>query len=210
MANYTYTHFHFTGIFSSTDMHGGVGTFAMQLTRRLEFSGYGGFMRVETKFLQNVPVDPAVAAIIGITEGTEVSYSVRYIPNLSARLSESFSRGVLYIAGGHTVTPGNGLFLTSSITNISAGYTYTGLRRWSFNAQAAYNDGESIGNVVGNYKDVIGGVTVSRKITRAVHTLGAFTVRKYESGSFSLYNRAIYDVRVGIGFAPGDIPLRIW
>ena len=208
--NYTYTHFHFTGILSSTDMHGGVGTFAMQLTRRLEFSGYGGFMRVETKFLQNVPVDPTVAAIIGITEGTEVSYSVRYTPNLSARLSESFSRGVLYIAGGHTITPGNGLFLTSSITNISTGYTYTGLRRWSFNAQAAYNNAESIGNVVGNYKDITGGVTASRKITHAVHTLGAFSVRKYQSGSFSLYNRVVYDVRVGIGFAPGDVPLRIW
>src|SRR5450432_2596630 len=54
---YTYTHYSFTGIFSSTDLHGVVGTYGIRLSRKFEFSAYGGFMRVETKFQQNVPLD---------------------------------------------------------------------------------------------------------------------------------------------------------
>ena len=209
-ADYTYTHFGFNHIFSSTDLHGFSGTYAIQLSRFLEFTGYGGVMRVETKFVQNVPVDPAVAAIIGIQEGTQVIYSVRTIPNINARLSRTFSRGVAYIAGGHTVTPGNGLFLTTAMTEGTAGYTYTGLRHWSFNSQLAYTNGNSIGNVYGRYTGFTGTVSASRQISRAVHAIVSFDGRNYGSHDFSLYNRTIWDVRVGIGFAPGDVPIRLW
>jgi len=209
-ANYNYNHYSFTGIFSSTDINGANGTYAIQLTRRLEFSAYGGFSRVETKFVQNVPVDPAITAIIGITEGTSVIYSVRYIPNVSARLSQTIPRGVLYISGGHTVTPGNGLFLTSTMTNITAGYSYTGLRRWSFNLGAMYDDNNSIGNVTGRYRDVNGTLSASRQVARSIHAILSLSARKYESNAFTLYNRVFYTARLGIGFTPGDVPLRIW
>ncbi len=45
---------------------------------------------------------------------------------------------------------------------------------------------------------------------RTVHALVSFSARKYTSANFSLYNRLIYDVRVGVGYSPGDVPLRIW
>jgi hypothetical protein len=167
-------------------------------------------MRVETKFIQDVPVDPAVAAIIGITQGVQVVYSTRYVPNISARLSRTFSRGVLFINGGHTVTPGNGLFLTSTTTTANAGYTYTGLRRWSFNMAVGYNNNNSIGNVVGNYGGTTGNLSISRKITRAVHTVASFSARQYNSPDFDKYNRVIYEAKFGVGFAPGDVPIRIW
>jgi|SRR5271157_2601340 len=208
--NYNYTHYSFTGLFSSTDMHGGNATYAMTLTRRLELSSYGGFSRAETKFIQTVPVDPAITAIIGIVEGSRVVYSVRYIPTVGVRLSQTFSKGVLYLSGGHSVTPGNGLFLTSQATNISGGYIYTGLRRWSFNLSAAYNDSESIGNVVGHYKDINSSLTASRQLSRSIHAVLNISARKYESADFNLYNRVFYTARVGVGFTPGDIPLRIW
>lgn len=208
--NYTYNHFSFNHIFSSTDLHGVAATYAVQLSRWLEFTGYAGVMRMETKFIQDVPVDPTVAAIIGITESPEVVYSIRYVPNISARLSRTFQHGVLYLAGGHSVTPGNGLFLTSTMTTVGSGYTYTGLRRWSFNAIVEYQKAESIGNVAGAYGGTSGGFTVSRQLTRAVHLVGGFTARRYASGDFQLYNRTFYDTRLGIGFAPGDVPLRVW
>jgi hypothetical protein len=209
-ANYVYSHFSFNHIFSSTDMNGVNATYAIQLTRRLEFSGYAGVMRVETKFVQTVPVDPAVAAIIGITQGTQVVYSIRNLPNVSARLARTFSRGVLYIDGGHTVTPGNGLFLTSSSTTIGAGYNYTGLRRWSFSAGANYNNNDSIGNVIGNYTGYTGTLSASRKLSHSMHAIVAVSGRNYGSSDFTKYNRTIYEASVGFGFAPGDVPVRIW
>jgi len=209
-ANYMYNHFSFTHIFSSTDINGFAGTYAIQLTRRLEFTGYAGAMRVETKFIQDVPVDPTIAAIIGITESPEIVYSVRYVPNLNARLSETVQHGVFYVAGGHSVTPGNGLFLTSTITDVGGGYTYTGLRRWSFGASVNYQSANSIGNVLGNYGGTNGTLSASRQLTRAVHLVASFSARDYHSGDFALYNRTFYTVRMGIGFAPGDVPLRVW
>jgi len=126
-------------------------------------------------------------------------------------LSQTFKKGVAYLAGGRTVTPGNGLFLTSEMTNITAGYTYTGIRRWSFNASVARNDGLSIGNIVnGDYRDTTGMVSISRALTRAVHAVAGASIHQYGSSDFAQYNRRVYDVRIGLQFAPGDVPLRIF
>ena len=209
-AEYSYNHYSFNRIFSSTDTNGGAATYAVQLSRRWEFTGFGGATRVETKFIQNVPLDPAIAAILGVSSGLRVIYSIRTIPVLSARLSRTFSRGVFYLNGGHTVTPGNGLFLTTSATSAGGGYTYTGLRRWSFNASVGYDNNKSIGNIIGKYTDTIGTVTASRQITRSFHAIASFSGREYGSGDFAKYNRVIYSASLGVGFAPGDVPIRIW
>ena len=39
------------------------------------------------------------------------------------------------------------------------------------------------------------------------------TANRKETGStpdFSKYNRPIYDLRIGFGWTPGDVPLRVW
>ena len=208
--DYTYSHFDFTRVFSGTDIHSVVGAYAVRLSRTLEFSGYAGAMRVESKFIQNVPVDPAITALLGITLGSEVFHPVHYFPSFNGRLSQTFQHGVVYVSGGRTITPGNGLFLTSNMASLSAGYTYTGLRRWSFNARAGYNASNSIENIIGRYRDTSGGFTVSRQLSRSVHAITSYTVRKYDSQSFSGYNRLVYEARIGVGFAPGDVPLRVW
>ena len=207
---YFYSHYHFTGIFSGTDQHGVMGVFSTQLSRYLEFSAYGGLMRVETKFVQNVPVSPVVTALLGITQGTAVVYNIGWEPNFNARLARAFQHGVVYLSGGHTVTPGNGLFLTSTTSLVSAGYNYTGLRRWSMGLNATYNWSNSIANVTGRYRNVTGSLTVARQITRGLHFIASLDANQYGSGDFAKYNRLVYNARIGLGFAPGDVPLRIW
>ncbi|MGP8246073.1 MAG: hypothetical protein ACLQVN_16335 [Bryobacteraceae bacterium] len=211
-ALYTYNHYSFTRILSDADMHGGAGTFAHRFTQTLELTLYGGFFRLETEGVQDVSIDPAIAALLGISSTQlSVNYSVHYVPNASGRLSQTFKKGVMYLAGGRTVTPGNGLFLTSEMTNITAGYTYTGIRRWSFNALAARNNGRSVGNIInGDYRDTTGTVSISRDLTRAVHVVAGGSVHQYGSNDFAQYNRRIYDVRIGLQFAPGNVPLHIF
>ena len=53
-------------------------------------------------------------------------------------------------------------------------------------------------------------MTQAAQIVHNVHGIVSFSARQYSSGTFSLYNRLIYDARVGVGYSPGDIPLRIW
>jgi hypothetical protein len=209
-AGYTYTHYSFTGILSSTDLHGLVGTYALRVSRNFEFSGYGGVMRAETKFQQNVPLDPAVAAIIGVAFASEVAYRVDYVPNLAGRLSYTVQHGVFYVSGGHAVTPGNGVFLTSTSTNAGVGYAYTGWKRWSVNVSTGYYKSNSIGNVTGDYGSYQGTLSASRSLFRYTHGVISANFNKYNSGVFSNYNRWTYSFRVGLGFTPGDIPLRLW
>lgn len=209
-ANYNYSHYGFSHLISDTNIHGGAATLAYRLSRWWEFSGYVGFDRVETKFIQSVPVDPAVTAIIGITQSSQVIYSLVYVPTYSGRLSRTFHKGVLYVSGGRSVTPGNGLFLTSEVEMVTGGYTYTGLRRWSFGANISYESAKSIGNVIGDYGGTTAYVNMSRQLVHSIHLVVGFSGQKYNSASFAGYNQVVYTGSVGLGWTPGDLPLRIW
>jgi hypothetical protein len=208
--NYGYIHYGYHNIFSSADIHTFNGTYAIRLTRRLEFSGYAGIARVESKFVQSVPVDPIITELFGITSTTAVIYALNYLPNINARLSQTFRKGVLYVGGGHIVTPGNGLFLTTYMTRFTAGYNYTGIRRWSFSAQGEYDRGDSISNVTGIYGDYGGGISVSRQLARFFHVVFSASEIRYDSPDFSQYNRSFVNVNAGVGFSPGDVPVRVW
>jgi len=209
-AGYTYTHYSFTHIFSSTDLHGIVGTYAIRISRNTEFSGYAGIMRVETKFQQFVPLDPAIAAILGISGAAVVSYQKETIPNVSGRFSYTVHNGVFSVSGGHAVIPGNGVFLTSTSTNVQGGYSYTGLRRWSMNAGLGYSKSDSLGNVIGNYGWETGSLSVSRQLFRYTHGFLSANFSKYNSPDFQNYNRWTYFISAGLAFAPGDVALRLW
>ena len=207
---YSYTHYKFAHIFSSTDLHSIVGSYAIRLNRALEFSATAGGTQYETKFIQSVPIDPAIAALIGISTARQVAYSKTWIPAVSARLSYTMKRGVAYLNGGRAVTPGNGLFLTSTSNTVGGGYTYTALRRWSANAIATYNRSNSLGNFVGAYGSYSFSVSVSRQIARFTHGVLSFDGRKYDSPDFRSYNKWSYGARLGLGFTPGDVPIRLW
>lgn len=208
--NYVFSHYAYVGVLSGTDMHGVNGVYSVRVSRWLEFSGSAGMFRAETRFIQNVPIDPAIAALIGTPEGTVVLDRIDHVWGGTGRLSRTFPKGVAYISGGRGITPGNGLFLTSITNTAMAGYNYTGLRRWSLGVSVAYNHSDSIGNVIGSYGGTSGTLSASRQIVHNVHAVLSFSARQYSSATFSLYNRLIYDVRLGVGYSPGDIPLRIW
>jgi hypothetical protein len=197
-------------VFSGTDIHGIAATYGIRLTRFWEFTGLGGVMRSETKFLQPVSIDPTIAALIGASTGALIIHRIDYVPNVSGRISRTFRRGVAYLSAGHAMNPGNGLFLTSSSTSAAAGYTYTGLRKWSFNIESGYDRSKSLGNVLGYYGNVGGSFSASRELGHSLHAIASFYARQYQSPDFTKYNRLIYSARLGIGFTPGDIPLRIW
>ncbi len=209
-AEYSYTHYKYHGVLSGTDIHSVVGNYSVRLTPRIEFSAYGGVMRSEITYLQNVAIDPIIALLIGRSLGTQVVHRIDWVPNVSGRLSRSFSRGIASFSAGRSVTPGNGLFLTSTITTLSGGYNYTGFRGWTVDAQAGYQRARSLGNVIGNYGSTSGGVTFARRLTAMLHLVCEFQVRRYQSSDFTNYGRTVYTAQAGLGFTPGDFPLRVW
>ena len=207
---YSYMHYSFTGIYGATDAHTVGGTYSTILSRSTQFSATVGVSRYENVFVEIVPIDPAIAAVIGISFAQRVSYQPNITPNLSARLSKVVPRGSVFLNASHGINPGNGLFLTSTSTNIGGGYNYSGLRHWSISAGANYNNSTSQGNVVGQYGGYSASLSASRQVAPMTHGVFSFDVRKYDSGDFKNYNKWSYSVNLGLSFSPGDIPVRLW
>jgi hypothetical protein len=209
-AEYQYMHFSYPHIFGGTDAHGVVGTYAIRMNRRWELSAYGGFLRMESTFIQTVAVDPTIAALLGISSAPEIAHRIKTIPNAAGRLSRTYRTGLMYVSVGHSVNPGNGIFLTSTMTQALGGYSYTGLRNWSFGAAIGYNRATSVGTITGDYADKNETLLVSRLLRNHFHFVVSYSARQYSSPTFPNYNRNINDARIGIGYSPGDIPLRVW
>jgi hypothetical protein len=209
-AGYTFQHFTFSRIFGAADVHDVAGSYSVALNATTEFSALVGAARIELTSIRTVPIDPAIAALLGITTGLEVAHLVAYTPTFTARLSKTLPQGVVYLAGGRSITPGNGLFLTSYATSALAGYTYTGLRRWSLNVNAMYTRASAVGAQHSRYGTVIGSLAASRQIARSLHFIASLSARRYLSPDFHNYNRLVYVATMGIGFTPGDVPLRLW
>jgi hypothetical protein len=207
---YQYMHYGFRGIFSSTDAHTVAGTYSLAISRSTQFSAIAGVTRFETIFVQTVAIDPAIAALIGISSAERVSYGKNYAPNIAFRLSKTVPRGTIFLTAAHMLMPGNGLFLTSTSTNAGLGYNYVGLRRWAVSAGANYDRSESVGNVIGEYGQYVGSLNLSRQVARSTHAVLSFNARRYASGDFRNYNKWAYGARIGMSFSPGDIPLRLW
>ena len=105
--------------------------------------------------MEIVPIDPAIAAVIGISSAQRVSYQKNYMPNIAARLSKIVPRGTVFASVSNAIDPGNGLFLTSTSLTAGAGYSYTGLRRWAITAGVNYDRSTSEGNVLGAVWQII-------------------------------------------------------
>src|ERR1035441_5244099 len=76
-ATYGYVHFEYHGTFNATDVHTVSGTYAIRLSRSLEFSGSGGFSKSESKFLHSVAIDPVIGSLIGLTNGVAINHRDR-------------------------------------------------------------------------------------------------------------------------------------
>jgi hypothetical protein len=209
-AMYSFIHYSFTGIYGSTDSHTLAATYSASVSRSIQFSATGGVSRYENIFVEIVPIDPAIAAVIGISTAQRVTYLSSYIPNLSARLSKVVPRGSVFVSAAHGINPGNGLFLTSTSTSVGGGYNYSGIRRWALSAGAAYNNSTSQGNVLGQYGSYSVTVSASRQVAPLTHGVLSFNARKYDSGDFRNYNKWSYSANLGLSFTPGDIPVRLW
>jgi hypothetical protein len=209
-AGYNYMHFGFTRADGGTDVHSAFGSYSTLFSRTVELTGNVGVDHVESKFLTVIPVDPIIAALLGISGAPEITHFLRTMPVVHGRLSKKFGRGYGYIGGQRMIVPGNGLFMTSYQTEALAGYSYTGIRGWSISSALSFATATATGSITGNYKTLLGSAAISHRIARGVQGTATFSARQYSSPNYTNYDRVIYRGQIGFVFAPGDIPLRFW
>jgi len=208
----TYTHYHydFPRAFGESTINSYSGGFATSFGRdRWTLKVQGGIMQPETEGLQNVILDPIIAAILGVSSTVQTYYTKTTIPSIDVSMGRKFKSGSLGFGYTRGISPGNGVYLTSKQENGGVYYSYTGVRKASMSLAANYGSYSSLGQALGQYRSVGAALNASYALTRAFHLVGNVSYRKQEIQTATLNNNA-YRLSIGFAFSPGDIPLSIW
>lgn len=207
--DYSFHHYEFTNYFGSADMHGVAVNYSLQMGRYWTLRFRGGGYRLELVALQRVSLDPVIAAIIGQRAAISVFYKVSYLPNFEVNLARSFRHASLSFYYLRSISPGNGVYLTSGGEGGGASYHYNGLRRVSLGATASYHTYRALMQNLGQYRSYRGGGSAAFKLLRSLSLTTSAHARRYELRGTG-FDRVSYQLAVGLGFHPGDIPFSIW
>jgi len=192
---------------SGTDLMEGY--FSTTLGRRWTFNVHGGAFRAEVQGVSVVQLSPVIAALLGQASGVQAfNESVTY-PSGSAVLSGKFKTSLVSAYFTRTVSPGNGVFLTSLSDSGLLSYSYTGIRKWNFGVSGGYYQLSGIGQGFQSYKIFSGGAGFTYGLTHSLHIVARYDARHQEinlSGLRVTSSRAT----IGLAFSPGNVPLSLW
>ena len=208
-ADYRYMDYDFTRGFGYTHVNSAGFNFSVQFTRSLALSARIGGARYEGLSLEQVAIAPAIAAILGITEGVQAAYRQGYVPDTSVRLTNTWRHATLSANYAATISPGNGVYLTSRQQYGSASYSYTGVRNWNFGVDTSYNRLGTLTQTLGTFSSYGAGGGATRSLGRGLYAVTRFDARRYNIAN-SYYLHPEYRVSVGMNWAPGELPLSIW
>jgi hypothetical protein len=208
-ADYRFTHFEYTRGFGTTEIHSVGLNYATQFTRRLQLAARIGGARVESLSLTEVPLDPAIAALLGVSVGIQASHQLHYVPDVTARLTDSFRKSQFSLVFTDNVTPGNGVYLTSRMESATVTYSYTGVRHWNFGLDASYTRLNALIQTLDAYDSYGAGTGVTRDLGKGLHAVVRMDARRYDIPG-SDFRRNDFRAMLGLTFSPGDVPLALW
>jgi hypothetical protein len=207
--DYRFTYYSYTKGFGNTDINSVGLNYSTQFTRHLQLSARIGGARVQSLSLAEVPIDPVVAALLGETVGIQVAHQLSYVPDIMARLTDTFRRSTLGVSYINGVSPGNGVYLSSRSQSETVSYSYTGVRHWNFGASAAYSRMDALVQTLGAYTSYGGGIGVTRDLGKGLHTVLRLDTRHYDIPN-NQFLHTEYRATLGLTFSPGDVPLVLW
>jgi hypothetical protein len=206
--SYLYSRYQFTRGIGTSEVHGAGLNYSFEPAPRWRASVMGGAFRVESLRTVSVALDPVVQAILGEATGLELFYGVNYGIMGQASLTRSFRRSSVQMNYSRQVVPGNGIYLTSRRDMAGGGYSWSTLRRWSFNLGANYSRYTAYTQRLPALKSYGGEAGLSCRILRSLHISGAYGVRQYEAGTG--FKRLSSTASIQLAFAPGEYALSFW
>jgi len=209
-ADYRYTYFDYTKGFGNAGIHSVGLDYSTQMSPTVQLSARLGAARVESNSLTVVQLDPAVAALLGVSVGIQAAHRQNYVPDIEARLTDSLRRGLFALSYSNQVIPGNGVYLTSRNDSGAVSYSYTGVRHWNFGVNGTYGRMTALVQTVGAYTAYGGGVGVTRDLGKGLYTVLRLDARHYDIASGLLFRHTELRTSVGLNFSPGDLPLVLW
>jgi len=209
--DYRFTYYDYTKSFGNSDISSVGLNYSTRFTPHVQLSARVGGARVTSSSLTVVTLDPAVAALLGVSVGIQAAYQLNYVPDVQARLTDTFRTSEVNISYMDSVVPGNGVYLTSRENTGIASYSYTGIRHWNFGVDGSYGRMTTLVlNDIGAYNTYGAGTGFTRDMGRGLHAVMRFDARHYNIATGTMFKHNEYRVSLGVTFAPGDIPLALW
>ena len=202
-AYYSYVSYVFSHhlVDSNTDTAGLIYSYAFGRTTQLRTRG--GVSRVQSNGLVVVPIDPAIAALIGESSAIANTYTLRYTSDISAQLVKDFGeRRTANVSYAHGVSPGNGVILTSTQQVISGAFNMLFFRRYA----VALTVGQSKLTATletGSYTSDFASLNFSRTLAHNISANVAFSYRTYDMVGMAAV-RPQLGISSGISWGPGD------
>jgi hypothetical protein len=208
-ASYDNTYFDFQRAFGNSLLETAAFGYSVALTREWDLSTLAGGVRVKTLGLTEVPLDPAIAALIGENFATVTFSNVLFLPVAEVRLIRRFKSASLTFDYSSGVTPGNGLYLTSRQTSGAVAYSYVATRTLQLRANAGYNQLSALGQALGKYSNLQGGIQVLYRLTSEAYLDVRYDYRHYSTGDV-LLEKDSNRVSLGIAFSLGEASSVAW
>ncbi len=207
----TYEHslYDFTHSFGNSNFNSGQAFFSTALGRSWTFAVNAGIYQTEVTGVQQVTLNPVIAALLGQTSASQAFYKANIFPGGSANLNGHYRHSTIGFTASKTVVPGNGLYLTSRATIAGANYSYTGIRKWNFGISGGYSQLDSIGQNIQPYSGLTGGAGFTYAIMRSLQLVARYDLRHQDIDYYG-FRRTSYRAMLGISFSPGTIPLSLW
>ncbi len=212
-AYYSFNHYLYPHGFgnSATNTFGLIYSYAFNRTTQLRFRG--GLSSVQSLGLETVPINPAIAALLGESTGVVDSYLTYRTTDFSVQFIKDFRGGkrTASIAYARGISPGNGVFQTSQQESISANLTTRLFRNYSLAIQAGRDTLVSVTlsaiENLGKYQSDYGRISLSRTYRRGV---GLSLAAEYRYFDVDVLGYLRSQVRITSGFTWGSGTGRLW
>jgi hypothetical protein len=212
-ASFNNTYFDFQRAFGNSRLETMALGYSVSLNREWDLSTLAGGVRVAMLGLTQVPLDPAVAALIGENFAVVTFSNAIYLPVAEVRLIRRFKAASLIFDYASNVTPGNGLYLTSRQTAGEVTYSYTATRRLQARANAGYNQLSALGQTLGKYSNLQGGIQASYQLTGDAYLDVRYDYRRYTTPyttGDAFLEMDSNRVSVGVRFSLGETSSVTW
>jgi hypothetical protein len=202
-ASYNNTYFDFERAFGNSRLEIPTLGYAVMLAPHWDLSTQAGAARVQTLGLTEVALDPAIVALTGESFATVAFSRTSYLPVGEARLVRTFKTSSLTFDYAMGVTPGNGYYLTSRQNSATIDYSLLASRRWEARGSAGFSRLSALGQDLGRYINLQGGIELFYNLTDAAHIDLRYDYRHYTTED-AILQKDSNRLSLGLAFSLGE------
>lgn len=184
-------------------------SYSQQLNPEWSFTVAAGGLRAETERLQQVSIDPVIAAITGQQNVVEAFYASYNGAMVRASINRAFRRSGLSFNYHRGISPGTAFMTASRHESAGVNYSYTATDKLNLNVGARYGRYKNLSQGTGQWNS--GGVRfgTSYRLGRGMHLTASVNLMRHDYSTGTLERNRLA-VHAGIAFSPGERPLTIF